>query len=79
MYPIIKPKLLYIHTLILLFSKALARLRTTRVKLYVKKLGVTDDVITRDKTEYSSHALAEVVNGINMNEQVLGTRYRTGK
>ena len=49
------------------------------MKLYVKKLGVTDDVITRDKTEYSSHALAEVVNGINMNEQVLGTRYRTGK
>ena len=24
---------------------------------------VTDDIITRDKTEYSSHALAEVMNG----------------
>ena len=34
----------------------------------VKKTGVTDDVITRDKTEYSSHAHAEVVNGINTNE-----------
>ena len=29
----------------------------------VKKTGFTDDVITRDKNEYSSHALAEVVDG----------------
>ena len=28
-----------------------------------KKIGFTEDVITRDKTEYSSHALAEVVDG----------------
>ena len=34
----------------------------------VKKTGVTDDVITRDKTEYSSHTLAEVVDGIKNNE-----------
>ena len=34
----------------------------------VKKTGVTNDVITRDKTEYSSPALAEVVDGINSNE-----------
>ena len=34
----------------------------------VKKTGVMDDVITRDKTEYSSHALAEVVDGENRNE-----------
>ena len=34
----------------------------------VKKIEVTDDIITRDKTEYSSHTLTEVVNGINRNE-----------
>ena len=34
----------------------------------VKKIGVKDDFINRDKTEYSSHTLAEVVNGINRNE-----------
>ena len=34
----------------------------------VKKIGVTDDVITRDKTEDSSHALDEVVDGTNKNE-----------
>ena len=33
-----------------------------------KKTGVTDDVINRDKTEYSSHALAEVGDGIYNNE-----------
>ena len=43
------------------------------------KTGVMDGVITRDKTEYSSHALADIVNGINRNEQVLGTRSKTGK
>ena len=34
----------------------------------VKKTGVTDDVNTRDKTEYSSRAFAEVVDGENRNE-----------
>ena len=34
----------------------------------VNKIGVTDDVITHDKTEYSSHTLSEVVNGKNRNE-----------
>ena len=29
----------------------------------VKKNGVMDDIITHDKTEYSSHAIAEVVSG----------------
>ena len=43
-----------------------------------KKTGVMDDVITRDKTEYSSHALAEVVDRENSNEWVLATRSRTG-
>ena len=33
-----------------------------------KKTGVTDDIITRDNIEYSSHQLAEVVDGINRNE-----------
>ena len=33
----------------------------------INKVGVADDVITRDKTEYSSHSLAEAVNGTNRN------------
>ena len=45
----------------------------------VMKTIVTDDVITHDKTEYSSHALAEVVDGENRNEWVFITRSRTGK
>ena len=45
----------------------------------VKNTGVTDDVINRDNTEYSSHALVQVVNGKNRNEWVLITRYRTVK
>ena len=32
-------------------------------KKNVKKTGVTDYVITRDKTEYYSHTIAEVVDG----------------
>ena len=32
-----------------------------------KKTGVVDDVIARDKTEYSSHRLTEVVDGKNRN------------
>ena len=34
----------------------------------IKNTGVMDDIITRDKTEYSSYALAEVLYGIKMNE-----------
>ena len=34
----------------------------------VKKTVVTDDIIASDKNEYSSHALAEVVDGTNRNE-----------
>ena len=34
----------------------------------VKKTGVTDDIINCDKTGYSSHALAVVVDGTNNNE-----------
>ena len=40
---------------------------------------VTDDFITSDKTEYSSHALAEIVDGKKRNEWILITRYNTGK
>ena len=29
----------------------------------INNTGVTDDVITRDKNEYFSHTLAEVLNG----------------
>ena len=34
----------------------------------VNKTGVTDDVITRDNTEYSSHALDVVLDGTNRNK-----------
>ena len=34
----------------------------------IKKVGVTENVITFGKTEYSSHALTEVVDGENRNE-----------
>ena len=44
-----------------------------------KNTGLTDDVIARDKTEYSSHSLAEVVGGKDSNEWLLITRYSTGK
>ena len=45
----------------------------------VKRTGVTDDVITCDKTEYSSHAINEVIDGGNRNEWILITRSSTGK
>ena len=45
----------------------------------VKNTRVVDDVIKRDKTEYSSHALAEVVDGENRNYCTLVTRSRIGK
>ena len=44
----------------------------------VKNTRVTDDVITHDKTKYSSHALDEVVDGENRNKWILITRSRTG-
>ena len=40
----------------------------------VKNNRVTDDLIKRDKTEYSSHALSEVVGGENRNYWILATR-----
>ena len=45
----------------------------------VKNTRVVDDVIKRDKTEYSSHALAEVVDGENRNYCTLVTISRIGK
>ena len=45
----------------------------------VKRNGVTDNAITHDKTDYSSHALTKFVDGKNRNEWVLITRSRTGK
>ena len=34
----------------------------------IKKTGVTDDIITCDRTEYSIYALAVVMGGTNRNE-----------
>ena len=45
----------------------------------VNNTRFTDDVITRDKTEYSSHALAEVVDGKHKNDWIFITMSRTGK
>ena len=45
----------------------------------IKNTRGTDDVITRDKTEYSSHTLAKVVDGEDRNEWLLITRSSTGK
>ena len=36
-----------------------------------KNTRVTDDIIKHDKTEYFSHALAEVVDGENRNNWIL--------
>ena len=47
--------------------------------ILVENTRVTDDVITHNKTEYSSQALAEVVDGKHKNDWILITRYRTGK
>ena len=44
----------------------------------VKKTGVTDDLITYYKIEYSSHALAEVVDGKHKDNCILIMRSRTG-
>ena len=40
---------------------------------------VTDEVITRDKTEYSSQALAEVVDGKHKNDWILIMRSKGSK
>ena len=45
----------------------------------VKNTRVTDGVINRHKTEYSSHTLAEVADGDHRNNWVLVTRSRIGK
>ena len=41
--------------------------------------SVTDEVINRYKTEYSSHALAEVIDGKYKNDWILVKRFRIGK
>ena len=45
----------------------------------VSNTRVTDDVINCEKTEYSTHVLAEVVDGEHKNSGILVTRYRIGK
>ena len=45
----------------------------------VNNTGVTDDLITHCNTEYSSHALAEVVDGKHKDNCILIMRSRTGK
>ena len=47
--------------------------------ILVENTRVTDDVITHNKTEYSSHTLAEVVDGKHKNDWILITRSMTGK
>ena len=47
--------------------------------ILVENTRVTDDVITHNKTEYSSQALAEVMDGKHKNDWILITRSRTGK
>ena len=49
------------------------------VFLFVKKTGVTDEIMKHENTEYSSHALAEVMGGENRNDCILVARYRIGK
>ena len=45
----------------------------------IKSIRVSDKIIERDKTEYSSHALADVMYGENRNDWILVTRSRIGK
>ena len=40
---------------------------------------VMDDVMKRDKTEYYSHEIAEVLNGENRNDRILVILSRIGK
>ena len=44
-----------------------------------QKNRFTDDVITHEKNEYSSHTLYEVVNGKQNMDWILVTRSRIGK
>ena len=44
-----------------------------------KNTRVTDDVISRNKTEYSSHTLAEAVGEKHKNDRILVTRSMIGK
>ena len=44
-----------------------------------KNTGVTDEIIKCYKTEYSSLALAEVMDADYRNDWILVTRYRIGK
>ena len=53
--------------------------RVETVRDNVKNTRVTDDVIKCTKTEYSSPALAEVVDGENRNYCTLVTISRIGK
>ena len=46
---------------------------------HVNNNRVVDDVITHDKIEYSSHTLAEVVDGKHNNDWILIMRSRTGQ
>ena len=46
---------------------------------YVNNTRVTDDVIKFDNTEYSSHEIAEVVDGEKSNDWILVTRSRIVK
>ena len=45
----------------------------------VKNTRVTDDIISHHNTEYSSHALAEVVDGENKNYWILIMISKIGK
>ena len=42
-------------------------------------IGVTDEVMERDKTEYPSTAFTEVLDGENRNGRILVTRSRIGE
>ena len=45
----------------------------------VNNIGVKNEIMEYDKTEYSSLALAEVVDGENRIDWILVTRSRVGK
>ena len=47
--------------------------------IHVNNTRVTEDVITCNNTEYSSHKPKEVVDGKHKNDWILITRSRTGK
>ena len=45
----------------------------------VNNIGVTDEIMEYYKTEYSNHAVVEVMDGEKINDWVLVTRSRIGK